>query len=81
MNFILMGGRIILNFMLIIILNINEILKMSQFLLYIDPGSGSLLFQALLSGLLTVLVFFKRIVAYLKYKFGKKKTEEIDNLD
>ena len=54
---------------------------MSQFLLYIDPGSGSLLFQALLSGFLTALVFFKRIVAYFKYKFVKKKTEEIDNLD
>ena len=54
---------------------------MSHFLLYIDPGSGSLLFQALLSGLLTVLVFFKRIVTYFKYKFGKKKTEEFDKLD
>ena len=54
---------------------------MILFLAYIDPGSGSLLFQALLSGLLTVLVFFKRIVAYFKYKIGKKKTEEIDNLD
>ena len=54
---------------------------MSQALLYIDPGSGSLLFQSLLSGLITVLVFFNRIVAYIKYKFGKKKTEEIDNLD
>jgi hypothetical protein len=53
---------------------------MNQFLMYIDPGSGSLLFQALLSGLLTILVFFKRIVSYLKYKFGKKN-EEIDNLD
>ena len=50
-------------------------------LAYIDPGSGSLLFQVLLSGLLTVLVFFKRIVDYFKYKFGKKKIEEIDNLD
>jgi hypothetical protein len=54
---------------------------MSKFLLYIDPGSGSLLFQALLSGLLTVLVFFKRIVAYLKYKFSKKKKEDIDILN
>jgi hypothetical protein len=50
-----------------------------MYLLYIDPGSGSLLFQALLSGLLTVLVFFKRIVAFIKFKFGKHKTE--DNLD
>ncbi len=54
---------------------------MNLFLAYIDPGSGSLLFQALLSGLLTVLVFFKRILAYIKYKFGKKKIEEIDKLD
>ena len=54
---------------------------MTHIFLYIDPGSGSLLFQALLSGLLTVLVFFKRIVAYFKYKFGKKKEESIDNLD
>jgi hypothetical protein len=53
-----------------------------MFLLYIDPGSGSLLFQALLSGLLTVLVFFKRIVAFLKFKFGKKKSDEdLDKLD
>ena len=76
-----MTGGEILNFVVLFILHINQILNMSQFLLYIDPGSGSLLFQALLSGLLTVLVFFKRIVAYIKYKFGKKKTEEIDNLD
>ena len=54
---------------------------MILFLAYIDPGSGSLLFQALLSGLLTVLVFSKRIMKYFKYKFGGKKKEEIDNLD
>ncbi len=53
-----------------------------MYLLYIDPGSGSLLFQALLSGLLTVVVFFKRIVAFFKYKFGKKNTQDTeDNLD
>jgi hypothetical protein len=40
---------------------------------YIDPGSGSLLFQALLSGLLTILVFYKRVIAYIKYLFSKKK--------
>jgi hypothetical protein len=51
-------------------------------LLYIDPGSGSLLFQALLSGLLTVVVFFKRIVAFIKFKFGKKNIEDTtENLD
>ena len=76
-----MGGGLIITFILLILLYLNQIINMCQFLLYIDPGSGSLLFQALLSGLLTVLVFFKRIVAYFKYKFGKKKTEKIDNLD
>jgi|LauGreDrversion4_2_1035121.scaffolds.fasta_scaffold648562_2 hypothetical protein len=53
-----------------------------MYLLYIDPGSGSLLFQALLSGLLTVVVFFKRIVAFIKFKFGKKNLEDTtENLD
>jgi len=44
-----------------------------MFILYIDPGTGSLLFQALLSGLLTVVVFFKRIMAFIKLKFGRKE--------
>ncbi len=53
-----------------------------MYLLYIDPGSGSLLFQALLSGLLTVVVFFKRIVAFIKFKFSKKNLEDAtENLD
>ena len=50
-------------------------------LLYIDPGSGSLIFQALLSGLLTFLVFFKRIVAYFKVIFGKNQEDGINNED
>lgn len=54
---------------------------MRFFFLYVDPGSGSLLFQALLSGLFTLILFFKRIVGFFKYKFGKKKTAEKDNLD
>jgi hypothetical protein len=53
-----------------------------MYLLYIDPGSGSLLFQALLSGLLTVVVFFKRILAFIKFKLGYKNTEERpDNIE
>lgn len=52
---------------------------MKDFLLYIDPGSGSLLFQAILSGLLTALVFLKKIVAFFKFKFGNKRVDdEID---
>jgi hypothetical protein len=53
---------------------------MDIYLLYIDPGSGSLLFQALLSGLFTILVFFKRIKLFLKLKFGQKQKDESDSI-
>ncbi len=43
-------------------------------LLYIDPGSGSLLFQVLLSALLTVSVFFKKVVSFLRYLFVRIRT-------
>jgi hypothetical protein len=46
---------------------------MSVSLLYIDPQSGSLLFQLLLSGLLSILIFFKRIVMFVRVLFHKKK--------
>ena len=62
------------------LISIEKILTM--YLLYIDPGSGSLLFQALLSGLLTVVVFFKRIVAFIKFKFGKHNIDDsLENID
>lgn len=47
-----------------------------RFLLYIDQGSGSIIFQAVLSGFLTVLIFFKRVMAYLKSLFKNKQNEE-----
>ena len=43
-----------------------------MYILYIDPGTGSLLFQALLSGFFTILVFFKRIKAFIMFKFMSK---------
>jgi len=49
-----------------------------MFILYIDPGTGSLLFQALLSGFLTIVVFFKRIMAFIKLKFGRKEQSNKD---
>ena len=42
-------------------------------LAYIDPGTGSLLFQALLSGLLTLVVFYKRVISFIKKLFSKKE--------
>ncbi len=47
-------------------------------LLYLDPGSGSLLFQALISGFLTILIFFKHIISFFKFKFKKKEKSEDD---
>ncbi len=47
-------------------------------LLYIDPGTGSLLFQALLSGFFTILLFFKKIKMYILYKFKKKDDSKSD---
>lgn len=53
---------------------------MKSFLLYIDPGTGSLIFQAILSGLLTVIIFFKRIVSFVKFifKINIKSKNEFD---
>lgn len=45
----------------------------NSIILYIDPGAGSLIFQALLSGFLTVLIYFKQIVFFIKNIFVKKK--------
>jgi len=45
-------------------------------LLYIDPGAGSLFYQAILSGVLTVSVFYKSISSYIKGKFNYKEKEE-----
>jgi len=46
-------------------------------ILYIDPGTGSLLFQALLSGFLTIVVFFKRIKTFIKLKFMPKEDKDM----
>ncbi len=47
-----------------------------NYLLYIDPGSGSYLVQAIVAGATGFLFFFKNIRLYLRDKydrlFGKK---------
>jgi hypothetical protein len=42
-------------------------------LLYIDPGTGSLLFQFLISAFLTVLIFFKKLGMLIRYFFYQVK--------
>ncbi|WP_161566774.1 hypothetical protein [Aquirufa nivalisilvae] len=44
---------------------------MSTLLLYIDPSSGSLFFQAILSGLLTVILFFSNMKIYVSSLFRR----------
>ncbi len=44
-------------------------------MLYIDPGTGSLLFQMILSGLLTILVFFKRLTMFFRAFFTGKMAQ------
>ena len=48
-----------------------------MYILYIDPGTGSLLFQALLSGFLTIVGFFKRIKAFIMLKFMPKEDKDM----
>jgi hypothetical protein len=48
-------------------------MKILSLLAYIDPGTGSLLFQALLSGFLTIVVFYKRVISFIKKLFSKKE--------
>lgn len=42
---------------------------MEQVLIYIDPGSGSYLVQAIVAAALGVAFFFKNIVTYIRHWF------------
>ena len=49
---------------------------MQDFILYIDPGSGSYLIQAIIAAVLGIVFFFKNIMIAVKHFFyrifGKK---------
>ncbi|WP_198175238.1 hypothetical protein [Spirosoma telluris] len=49
---------------------------MASILLYLDPGSGSMLVQALIASFLTIGVFFNQIKYAVLGLFGKKRPEE-----
>lgn len=52
---------------------------MQSLLIYIDPGSGSFLVQAIIAGALGIAFFFRNIVAYIKSFFSvffRKKDEK-----
>jgi hypothetical protein len=53
---------------------------MTFFLLYIDPGSGSYLVQAVIAAVLGVAFYFKTIWLKIKLFFGgRKKEDQPDN--
>jgi hypothetical protein len=49
---------------------------MHDFLAYIDPGSGSLIIQALIAGIVAIPFFFRQQIARVVHAVrGDKKTE------
>jgi hypothetical protein len=53
-----------------------------QQLLYIDPGSGSYLVQAIIAAVLGGIFYFKQIWNKIKIFFGvKKKKRDPDNVE
>lgn len=42
---------------------------------YFDPGTGSLLIQALIAGMAAVVVFWGQVKAYLRSMFSRNKGE------
>jgi len=54
---------------------------MHIYLLYIDPGSGSFLVQAIIAAVLGVAVFFKNIRMRIKSFFSRKNKGEVPPKD
>jgi hypothetical protein len=52
---------------------------MAQYLLYIDPGSGSYLVQVIVAAVLGVTMFFKNIKLYIKSFFHRSPKKPKDN--
>lgn len=44
-------------------------------LLYIDPGTGSMVVQVIAAAFLSIMFYAKKIVRFFKYLFLKKKDE------
>jgi hypothetical protein len=51
-----------------------------NFLLYIDPGSGSYLVQVIVAAALGVAFFFRNIKAYIRTFFTRSSKKTKDNL-
>jgi hypothetical protein len=54
---------------------------MGTIFLYLDPGSGSLIVQALLAGAVGIIAFFKTIKQKVQYFFYKSKDSNEDSTE
>jgi hypothetical protein len=54
---------------------------MHIYILYIDPGSGSFLVQAIIAAVVGVAVYFKNIRMRIKSFFSRKNKDEIPPKD
>lgn len=54
---------------------------MMNSLLYIDPGSSSMIVQMLVAGALGIVFFFKNIWNFIKSFFVANKKNELDEKD
>ncbi|MEI6123988.1 MAG: hypothetical protein WCQ95_10210 [Bacteroidota bacterium] len=61
-----------------ILLFIHYPFLLNFFLLYIDPGSGSIILQAVIAGVVAVAMFFKYGWHRVKRFFGVKKNDDED---
>ena len=52
---------------------------MNTLFLYLDPGSGSLIVQALIAGVVGIVAFFKTIKQKIQYIFYKPKDTNEDS--
>jgi hypothetical protein len=52
---------------------------MIQYLIYIDPGSGSFLVQAITAAVLGVVFFFRNIRMYIKSIFTRTPKKQDDH--
>jgi hypothetical protein len=44
--------------------------------LYLDPGSGSMILQAMIAGILGISMFFKRIKLKIQSLFNPQKSDD-----
>jgi len=59
-------------------MSLNITLFLNRVMLYIDPGSGSIILQAIIAGVVGVLMFFKYGWRKMKRFFGVKKAFDDD---